>query len=56
MLYIIFDLHSYVEKMRQRHPSWTETQLLNVLYWQGTARKKLKEHIKKFNDEFRYMF
>lgn len=55
-IYIVFDLFSHVEKMKQRHPSWTETQLLNVLYWQGTARKKLKEHIKKFNDEFMYMF
>lgn len=55
-IYAIFskyDLSSHVEKMRIRHPEWSETQLLNVLYWQGTARKNLKNKINDFNKSFR---
>lgn len=52
-IYSTYDLFSHTEKMRQKHPDWTETQLLNVLYWQGTARKHLNENIEKFNEQFR---
>ncbi len=44
----VFDLQAHVEKMRQRHPNWTERQLRNCLYWQHTARKHLKEAIFDF--------
>ena len=54
-IYSTYDLFSHTEKMKQRHPEWTETQRLNVLYWQGTARKYLKENIQRFNKEFRQM-
>jgi hypothetical protein len=55
-IYAIFskyDLYSHIQKMRKKHPQWTEAQLLNVLYWQGTARKLLKECIVSFDNEFR---
>lgn len=52
-IFSTYDLFSHTEKMKQRHPEWTETQRLNVLYWQGTARKYLKENISRFNCEFR---
>ena len=40
-----FDLAAHVEKMRLRHPAWTWRQLVNCLYWQGTARKALRGEI-----------
>lgn len=40
-----FDLSSHVEKMRARHPFWTDRQLQNCLYWQGAARAKLKREV-----------
>jgi predicted metal-binding protein len=43
-----FDLH--VMAMKFLHPNWSQRQLECCLYWQGTARKKLKEEI--FNFEF----
>lgn len=52
-IYSTYNLNAHVEKMRVKHPQWTETQLLNVLYWQGTARKYLKDNIALFNELFR---
>lgn len=52
-IFSTYDLLSHTQKMKQSHPNWTETQQLNVLYWQGTARKQLKENIEKFNLEYK---
>lgn len=52
----VFDLRSHVERMKQRHPNWSEKQLRNCLYWQKTARKALKRAIFEFykdNKEYR---
>ena len=38
-----FDLASHAEEMKRKHPSWTERQCRNVLYWQNSVRKRLKE-------------
>jgi hypothetical protein len=38
----------HVEKMRSKHPDWTDRQLSCCLYWQGTARKQLDLLIKEF--------
>lgn len=40
-LYYIFDIAAHVEVMKVRHPEWTDRQLRNCLYWQGTVRKGL---------------
>lgn len=40
-----FDLVGHVERMRVRHPKWTERQLRNVLYWQNTSRKQLRTRV-----------
>lgn len=49
----IFDIKGHVEKMRAKHPDWSEYQLRCVLYWQGGARKQLKGHILDFLREYR---
>ena len=40
-----FDLQAHIERMKSRHPHWTERQLRNVLYWQGTSRKQLRKRV-----------
>ena len=41
-IYYRFDLKSHTEKMRGRHPDWSDRQLRCCLYWQNTARKQLR--------------
>jgi hypothetical protein len=45
-----FDLGAHVERMRRRHPEWTRRQLRNCYYWQGTARKQLRERVHAVTD------
>lgn len=45
IVYVEFDLAAHVEKMRIKHPTWTERQLRNVLYWQGAQRAKLRRKV-----------
>lgn len=52
-IFSIYDLKAHIEKMKQRHPEWTETQLRNVLYWQGTAKKQLRKKICEFEKIYR---
>lgn len=42
-----FDFGTHVDKMREMHPDWSQHQLRNCLYWQGTARKQLRGRIAK---------
>jgi hypothetical protein len=48
-IYSIFDLGAHVRKMRSRHPGWTQRQLHNARFWQGTAGKALRMNIGKFS-------
>lgn len=43
-----FLLSAHVAVMRTRHPQWSERQLCNMLYWQSTARKALRNEIRRF--------
>jgi hypothetical protein len=47
-IYSRFPLGEHVESMRQAHPNWSYRQLSCVLYWQGTARARLKAEIAAF--------
>ena len=40
-----YNLSEHVDRMRDKHPDWSERQLYCVLYWQGSARKQLKYRI-----------
>jgi predicted metal-binding protein len=42
-----FDINAHVEKMKSKHPSWSQRQLRCCLYWQTTARKQLEIEIQK---------
>ena len=48
VIWNIFDFGSHVEKLRERHPQWTQRQLECCLYWQPRARKALKVRIGQF--------
>jgi len=48
----VFPFGEHVEKMRAKHPDWTERQLANCLYWQGTARKQLTQAIRQLFDNW----
>ena len=55
LIYNIFEFGKHVERMRHLHPDWSDAQAGCCLYWQGTARKKLREYIDQFlqfNSEF----
>jgi len=52
-IYNIFDLFFHVQKMRKKHPLWSYRQLSCCLYWQPTARKQLREEIRKFLKKIR---
>ena len=43
-----FQFGYHVKTMRKKHPDWSERQLRCCLYWQGTARKMLREEIARF--------
>jgi len=43
-----FNLKFHVEKMREKHPDWSEFQLKNLLYWQGGVRKNLRLKCEEF--------
>jgi len=42
----MFDLAGHVEKMRAKHPNWSDRMLRNCLYWQNGARKVLKTELR----------
>ncbi len=47
-IYNKFDFKGHVDRMREKHPNWSKRQLECCLYWQGTARKRLRERIEIF--------
>lgn len=48
-IYNVFNFGNHVKKMRSKHPDWSQRQVECCLYWQGTARKQLREEIKDFH-------
>lgn len=52
-IYNKYSFGEHVQRMKDKHPDWTKRQAECCLYWQGTARKQLKEKIKKFLQEHR---
>jgi predicted metal-binding protein len=48
-----FDFKNYLEGMKQKHPTWSDRQLRNVIYWQGQAKKVLTAEIEKRLPYFR---
>lgn len=41
----------HVEKLREKHPLWSYRKLACCLYWQGKARKQLREIVDLFLNE-----
>ena len=43
-----FDIESHIQKMKKRHPEWSEPECRNLLYWQKTVNKNLREKAKQY--------
>lgn len=43
-----FDLEEHANKMKAKHPHWTERQCRNLLYWQNGVRSRLRKKAEKF--------
>jgi len=44
--YSEFNLQAHMKRMKEKHPHWSERQQRNVLYWQGTSRKQMRQRAK----------
>lgn len=51
VIYYAFDIGNHMKKMKEKHPKWSDRQLRNVLYWQGTAKKEHRKIVKEFLDK-----
>ena len=45
IVWIDFDFKSHCNRMKRKHSDWSKRQIECCLYWQGKARKQLKEVI-----------
>ena len=52
----VFNIEEHMLKMKIKHPTWSDRQLFNVLYWQPQARKQLRQHIKDFSKQYPDLF
>jgi predicted metal-binding protein len=43
-----FPIGQHIQKMKEKHPDWSDRQLRCCLYWQGSARKQLREKVREF--------
>ncbi len=46
-----FDFGGHCARMKEKHPMWSQRQIECCLYWQGTARKQLKQILTKFTSK-----
>lgn len=47
-----FDVAAHYAQMREKHPDWSEAKVRCVLYWQGSAKKRLREAVRSVLDRF----
>jgi predicted metal-binding protein len=48
LIVLPFDLAAFKEKMRIKHPAWSERQLGCCIYWQAGVKRRLREACLKF--------
>lgn len=58
VVWVSFDFAAHREKMKAKHPEWSQRQIDCCLYWQGGVRKKLRAEIARalscFEDKTKY--
>ena len=47
-----FDLESWADELKKKHPKWTDRQARCCLYWQGKVRKVLREACNEIMRDF----
>lgn len=45
VVWVSFDFASHCERMRRKHPNWSQRQVECCLYWQGSVYKKLRGEV-----------
>ena len=45
---VCFELETHAQKMKIKHPEWSDRQCRNLLYWQKSVVKKLKREANEF--------
>lgn len=48
LVVVAFDLHGHIERMKARHPDWSDRQAKCVLYWQNRVNKELELNASQF--------
>jgi predicted metal-binding protein len=48
LIWNAFAFGAHVYEMKKKHPDWSQRQLECCLYWQGKARKHLKDRVRRF--------
>ncbi len=43
-----FDLREHADRMKAKHPEWSDRQCRNILFWQGRAKKHLRVESERF--------
>jgi predicted metal-binding protein len=51
VVWIEFGFGAHVMHMQDNHPDWSQRQCECCLYWQGTARKRLRDAVCEFKRE-----
>lgn len=46
-----FNLEEHAERMKEKHPNWSDKQARCVLYWQKGVDKKLRQECEKIADD-----
>lgn len=52
LIYTEFNIGEFAERMKKKHPEWTEKQCFNSRLWQMKARKEHRIETEKFKREF----
>ena len=56
VIWNVFPFGQHVQRMRSKHPDWSERQVRCCLYWQGKARKQLRMEVDNFLSVHRNMY
>ncbi len=51
-IFNVFDFGAHVQRMKEKHPNWSDRQSHCCLYWQPKARKQLRAKIAKFKEQY----
>lgn len=48
LVYSEFNLEAHAQRMKEEHSDWTERQCRNLLYWQPTSKRQMRQRTELF--------